>query len=410
MAQTIPSFPLSAIDNLVSDISELIDEHQLGDETLDNAPMFKGAWTIGVRIEQDCSSYSASKLTQLFSAVGKRLKEACGREFGPTYLRKCLNLARSFPDIAGLRAELDWKQYEEIYRIKDLKRRQEITNAAAEGAWEPSRIRLHREYQGLDTLPSYSRCWHLEASQTILRFIQAYVDACGIIEVEALHDLLKQENPGITFSYDFKEAIWCLADKRSEDYRPLIWRGEQGFHLVAQELSNSTALNTYHFSDYQYSYACYERHTDFIQEVREKQALKLETRRATILAGHKEWPIKQLDSHTIECGFHPCERQIEHLKEAVFKEAESDSRELYYRQEGFDFAIAKLIRYVGLAGMASASEIDDDVAFLLVCSGFPYAENPQRGMIKNLLEPLYTQLPLWEFNGHSYAEITARKA
>ena len=60
--------------------------------------------------------------------------------------------------------------------------------------------------------------------------------------------------------------------------------------------------------------------------------------------------------------------------------------------------------------MASASEIDDDVAFLLVCSGFPYAENPQRGMIKNLLEPLYTQLPLWEFNGHSYAEITARKA
>lgn len=49
MAQTIPPFPLSVIDNLVSDISKLIDEHQLGDETLDNAPMFKGAWTIGVR-------------------------------------------------------------------------------------------------------------------------------------------------------------------------------------------------------------------------------------------------------------------------------------------------------------------------------------------------------------------------
>lgn len=42
MAQTIPSFPLSVIDNLVSDISKLIDEHQLGDETLDNAPMFRG--------------------------------------------------------------------------------------------------------------------------------------------------------------------------------------------------------------------------------------------------------------------------------------------------------------------------------------------------------------------------------
>ena len=69
MTQTIPSFPLSVIDNLVSDISKLIDEHQLGDETLDNAPMFKGAWTIGVRIEQDCSSYSASKLTQLLGNV-----------------------------------------------------------------------------------------------------------------------------------------------------------------------------------------------------------------------------------------------------------------------------------------------------------------------------------------------------
>lgn len=107
------------------------------------------------RIVHPIALQSSLSFSQL---LGKRLKEACGREFGPTYLRKCLNLARSFPDIAGLRAELDWKQYEEIYRIKDLKRRQEITNAAAEGAWEPSRIRLHREYQGLDTLPSYSRC------------------------------------------------------------------------------------------------------------------------------------------------------------------------------------------------------------------------------------------------------------
>ena len=76
----------------------------------------------------------------------------------------------------------------------------------------------------------------------------------------------------------------------------------------------------------------------------------------------------------------------------------------------FDFAIAKSNRHVGLTGMASASEIDDDVAFLFVCSGFPHAANPQRNMIKNLLEPLYAQLHLREFNGHSYAEITARKA
>ena len=76
----------------------------------------------------------------------------------------------------------------------------------------------------------------------------------------------------------------------------------------------------------------------------------------------------------------------------------------------FDFAIAKSNRYVGLTGMASASEIDDDVALFLVCSGFPHAANPQRNMIKNLLEPLYAQLHLREFNGHSYAEITARKA
>lgn len=185
--------------------------------------------------------------------------------------------------------------------------------------------------------------------------------------------------------------------------------GRTGAHLAARELSNSSVLNTYHFSDYQYSYACYERHSDFIQEVRERQTLKLETRRAAILAGHKEWPIKRLDSRAIECGFHPCERQIEHLKEAVFKNAEGDSRDLYYRQEGFDFAIAKLIRYVGLTGMASASQIDDDVAFLLVCSGFPYAESSQRDVVKNLLEPLYMQLPLWEFNGHSYADITAQK-
>lgn len=76
----------------------------------------------------------------------------------------------------------------------------------------------------------------------------------------------------------------------------------------------------------------------------------------------------------------------------------------------FDFAIAKSNRHVGLTGMASASEIDDDVAFLFVCSGFPHAANPQRNMIKNLLEPLYAQLHLREFNGRSYDEITARKA
>ena len=119
MAKKIPTLSPDIISNTCSDISRIVEAKHLGQKGINHETSSEGALLIGRRLEQEIAGYPISNLNGLLSPIACHLKQHFSPSLGPTYLKRCIKLARIVPEDMGFRPELDLEHYQSLAHIAD---------------------------------------------------------------------------------------------------------------------------------------------------------------------------------------------------------------------------------------------------------------------------------------------------
>lgn len=410
MAKKIPTFTFDTVSSAYSDISKIIETKSLDRKGIDHETSLEGALLIGRRLEQETAGYPITNLKGLLSPVGNHLHEHFGPRLGQSYLARCIKLARDVPKNASLRTELDLPHYESLARIADEDLRIGIMNIAADNGWSSSRIGLHARYQSPQDAPSSSALRELKSNQEVWRFARAYTDACGIIELEKLVELYNSCAPKPVSKFELNETIWKINDESGRIDNPCILSEDETVYLIAPELDDTVEDNPYYYSEYGYTYRKYERHSEYTDEMRLLRERRVQSRKSAIFAGHKQHSIKKLDYEDVVCGYATHTRAVDNLKMYILKDAKLSAASLHAREDEFDFIMAKLLRSIGLKGMPTVRQTNEDAEFLLIVVRPDYFKQRKIAEVSQLLTIIYENTPLWEFNGYSNVELRRKEA
>ena len=410
MAKKIPTLSPDIISSTCSDISKIVEAKHLGQKDANHEASSEGALLIGRRLEQEIAGYPISNLNSLLSPIACHLKQHFSSSLGPTYLKRCIKLARIVPVDMPFRPELDLDHYQSLARIANKDLRLDLMNVAADNHWDASRIDRHARYRGpQDVLDAWERRV-LESNQEVWRFARAYTDACGIISLDKLIELYNSYAPNPVSRFEVNETIWQIRNESGRIDNPCIISKDGTLYLIAPELDDAVDEAPYYYDDYGYSYRKYERHSEYTDEMRTLRERRVGIRMAAIFAGHERLPIKKLRYEEIINGSIKNIRSAEHLKQYVLKDPELKAAELHAREDEFDFIMTKLLRSVGLNGMPTEQQITEDAAFLLIVVRPEFYERKKTAEVSKLLSIIYEYAPLWEFNGRSNAELKSEEA
>lgn len=410
MAKKIPTLSPDIISSTCSDISKIVEAKHLGQKDANHEASSEGALLIGRRLEQEIAGYPISNLNSLLSPIACHLKQHFSSSLGPTYLKRCIKLARIVPVDMPFRPELDLDHYQSLARIANKDLRLDLMNVAADNHWDASRIDRHARYRGpQDVLDAWERRV-LESNQEVWRFARAYTDACGIISLDKLIELYNSYAPNPVSRFEVNETIWQIRNESGRIDNPCIISKDGTLYLIAPELDDAVDEAPYYYDDYGYSYRKYERHSEYTDEMRTLRERRVGIRMAAIFAGHERLPIKKLRYEEIINGSIKNIRSAEHLKQYVLKDPELKAAELHAREDEFDFIMTKLLRSVGLNGMPTEQQITEDAAFLLIVVRPEFYERKKTAEVSKLLSIIYEDAPLWEFNGRSNAELKSEEA
>ena len=410
MAKKIPTLSPDIISSACSDISKIVEAKHLGQKNVNHEVSSEGALLIGRRLEQEIAGYPISNLNSLLSPIACHLKQHFSPSLGPTYLKRCIKLARIIPEDMPFRPELDLDHYQSLARIANKDLRLDLMNAAADNHWDASRIDRHARYRSpQDVLDAWERR-ALESNQEVWRFARAYTDACGIISLDKLIELYNSYAPNPVSRFEVNETIWQIRNESGRIDNPCIISKDGMLYLIAPELDDAVDEAPYYYDDYGCSYRKYERHSEYTDEMRTLRERHVGTRMAAIFAGHERLPIKKLRYEEVINGSIKNIRSAEHLKQYVLKDPELKAAELHAREDEFDFIMTKLLRSVGLNGMPTAQQITEDAAFLLIVVRPEFYERKKTAEVSKLLSIIYEDAPLWEFNGRSNAELRSEEA
>lgn len=354
MAKKIPTLSPDIISSACSDISKIVEAKHLGQKNVNHEVSSEGALLIGRRLEQEIAGYPISNLNSLLSPIACHLKQHFSPSLGPTYLKRCIKLARIIPEDMPFRPELDLDHYQSLARIANKDLRLDLMNAAADNHWDASRIDRHARYRSpQDVLDAWERR-ALESNQEVWRFARAYTDACRIISLDKLIELYNSYAPNPVSRFEVNETIWQIRNESGRIDNPCIISKDGMLYLIAPELDDAVDEAPYYYDDYGYSYRKYERHSEYTDEMRTLRERHVGTRMAAIFAGHERLPIKKLRYEEVINGSIKNIRSAEHLKQYVLKDPELKAAELHAREDEFDFIMTKLLRSVGLNGMPTA--------------------------------------------------------
>ena len=410
MAKKIPTLSPDIISSTCSDISKIVEAKHLGQKDANHEASSEGALLIGRRLEQEIAGYPISNLNSLLSPIACHLKQHFSSSLGPTYLKRCIKLARIVPVDMPFRPELDLDHYQSLARIANKDLRLDLMNVAADNHWDASRIDRHARYRGpQDVLDAWERRV-LESNQEVWRFARAYTDACGIISLDKLIELYNSYAPNPVSRFEVNETIWQIRNESGRIDNPCIISKDGTLYLIAPELDDAVDEAPYYYDDYGYSYRKYERHSEYTDEMRTLRERRVGIRMAARFAGHERLPIKKLRYEEIINGSIKNIRSAEHLKQYVLKEPDLKADELHAREDEFDFIMTKLLRSVGLNGMPTEQQITEDAAFLLIVVRPEFYERKKTAEVSKLLSIIYEDAPLWEFNGRSNAELKSEEA
>lgn len=410
MAKKIPTLSPDIISSACSDISKIVEAKRLGQKDVNHEVSSKGALLIGRRLEQEIAGYPISNLNSLLSPIACHLKQHFSPSLGPTYLKRCIKLARIVPEDMPFRPELDLDHYQSLARIANKDLRLDLMNVAADNHWDASRIDRHARYRSpQDVLDAWERRV-LEPNQEVWRFARAYTDACGIISLDKLIELYNSYAPNPVSRFEVNETIWQIRNESGRIDNPCIITKDGTLYLIAPELDDAVDEAPYYYDDYGYSYRKYERHSEYTDEMRALHERRVGIRMAAIFAGHERLPIKKLRYEEVINGSVKNIRSAEHLKQYVLKDPELKAAELHAREDEFDFIMTKLLRSVGLNGMPTKQQITEDAAFLLIVVRPEFYERKKTAKVSKLLSIIYEDAPLWEFNGRSNAELRSEEA
>ena len=410
MAKKIPTLSPDIISSACSDISKIVEAKRLGQKDVNHEVSSKGALLIGRRLEQEIAGYPISNLNSLLSPIACHLKQHFSPSLGPTYLKRCIKLARIVPEDMPFRPELDLDHYQSLARIANKDLRLDLMNVAADNHWDASRIDRHARYRSpQDVLDAWERRV-LEPNQEVWRFARAYTDACGIISLDKLIELYNSYAPNPVSRFEVNETIWQIRNESGRIDNPCIISKDGTLYLIAPELDDAVDEAPYYYDDYGYSYRKYERHSEYTDEMRTLRERRVGIRMAAIFAGHERLPIKKLRYEEVINGSVKNIRSAEHLKQYVLKDPELKAAELHAREDEFDFIMTKLLRSVGLNGMPTKQQITEDAAFLLIVVRPEFYERKKTTEVSKLLSIIYEDAPLWEFNGRSNAELRSEEA
>ena len=210
MAKKIPTLSPDIISSTCSDISKIVEAKHLGQKDANHEASSEGALLIGRRLEQEIAGYPISNLNSLLSPIACHLKQHFSSSLGPTYLKRCIKLARIVPVDMPFRPELDLDHYQSLARIANKDLRLDLMNVAADNHWDASRIDRHARYRGpQDVLDAWERRV-LESNQEVWRFARAYTDACGIISLDKLIELYNSYAPNPVSRFEVNETIWQI--------------------------------------------------------------------------------------------------------------------------------------------------------------------------------------------------------
>lgn len=410
MAKKIPTLSPDTISSACSDVSKIVEAKCLGQKDINHETSSEGALLIGRRLEQEIAGYPISNLNGLLSPIACHLKQHFSPSLGPTYLKRCIKLARIVPKDMPFRPELDLDHYQSLARIANKDLRLDLMNVAADNHWSSSRIDRHAHYRSpQDVLDAWERR-KLEPNQEVWRFARAYTDACGIISLDKLIELYNSYAPNPVSKFEMNETIWQIRNESGQIDNPCIMSKDGTLYLIAPELNNAVDEAPYCYDDYGYSYRKYERHSEYTDEMRALRERRVGIRMAAIFAGHERLPIKELRYEEVINGSIKNIRSAEHLKQYVLKDPKLKAAELHAREDEFDFIMTKLMRSVGLNGMPTAQQIADDAAFLLIVVRPEFYECEKTAKVSKLLSRIYEDAPLWEFNGRSHTELKSEEA
>lgn len=410
MAKKIPTFTSDTVSSACSDISRIVEAKNLNQKSIDHGTSLEGALLIGRRLEQETAGYSISNLKGLLSPVGGHLHKRFGPRVGQSYLTRCIKLARAVPKGVPFRSELGLAHYESLARVANENLRLELMNVAADNRWSSSHIALHARYQSPQDAPSNREFRELMSNQEVWRFARAYTDACGIISLEKFVELYNSCAPKPVSIFEVNETIWKIRDESGRIDNPCMLSKDGELYLIAPELDDTVENNPYYYDDYGYSYRKYERHSEYTEEMRSLRERRVQDRKAAIFAGHEQYPIEKLDYEDVVCGYASYTRSVNNLKLYILNDCKLSAASLHAREDEFDFIMAKLLRSIGLNGMPTAQQTNEDAEFLLIVVRPDFYEQAKINKVSKLLAIVYENAPLWEFNGRSHAELRSKEA
>lgn len=410
MAKSAPTFSQHTISSVRSDVSKIVEDKHLDQKDINHETALEGALRIGRRLERECAGYPLSKLNGLLSPIGKHLRSCFRTGLGSTYLTRCIKLARAVPKDTDFRPELDLEHYESLARIKDKGLRLELMDAAADNGWDAWRIDLHGEYQDIQSIPDVWGYRHFEPNQEVMRFARAYTDVCGIISLDEFVELYNTCAPKPASRFEVNETVWQMRTDSGKLDRPCIISQGKTPYLVAPELYDDPKDIPYHYDDYGYSYRAYERRSEYAKEMRALHQQRMDIRRAVILSGHKSHPVKKLAYNDVLCGKAGYLHAADHIKQYMLGNQDLKASTLHAREDEFDFIFAKLLRSVGLNGMPTEQQIEEDAVFLIIVVRPDLDDRGEVCRIAKLLSTVYEHAPIWELNGHSFTECKGNAA
>ena len=95
MAKKIPTLSPDTISSACSDVSKIVEAKCLGQKDINHEISSEGTLLIGRRLEQVIAGYPISNLNGLLSPIACHLKQHFSPSLGPTYLKRCIKLAKT---------------------------------------------------------------------------------------------------------------------------------------------------------------------------------------------------------------------------------------------------------------------------------------------------------------------------
>jgi len=140
--------------DLLSDLQQIIDSGKRKVATQVNSTLTLTYWHIGKRINNDVlQNQRAEYGKQIVKSVSKELAQQYGNSFETRNLRRMMQFAELFPDIAivsPLATQLSWSHFMEILTLKNEDSRLFYIKKAAESLWSKRELRKQIERKAFE--------------------------------------------------------------------------------------------------------------------------------------------------------------------------------------------------------------------------------------------------------------------